>query len=69
MNPIFILLVVMAAALLWFLLSFAFPWIGKLALKIGRDAKRNIEKTEDSLTSEYYEKHEFYKKTEDKNEG
>ena len=44
MNPFFFILVFLAAVLLWFLLSFAFPWIGKIALKLWKDAEYNINK-------------------------
>lgn len=47
MNPIFVFIVIVATVLLWFLLSFAFPMIGKFVLKIWRDTKYNIDKKEE----------------------
>lgn len=38
MNPAFIILVLIALLVLWFLLSFAFPLVGKLVYKIVKDA-------------------------------
>lgn len=38
MNPIFILLVVLIAILLWFLMSFAFKPLGKLFYRLWKDA-------------------------------
>ena len=54
MNPIFVLLVILAAVLLWFLLNFAFPWIGKLTWKLWKDAEYNMRK-EEKEEKEYYE--------------
>ena len=57
MNPIFVLLVILAAVLLWFLLSFAFPWIGKLTWKLWKDAEYNMrkEEKEEKEEKDYYE--------------
>lgn len=44
MNPIFIVLVIMAAVLFWFLLSFVFPWLGRLGYRLWSDAKYNLNK-------------------------
>ncbi len=52
MNPFFVILVILAAVLLWFLLSFAFPWIGKIALMLWRDAKYNINKKDKERNDE-----------------
>ena len=38
MNPVFIVLVILAAVILWFLLAFAFKPIGKLCSRIAQDA-------------------------------
>ena len=38
MNPVLIILVILAAILLWFLLSFAFIPIGKFVSRIVKDA-------------------------------
>lgn len=46
MNPVFFIMVFLAAAILWFLLSFAFPWVGKVVLKLWNDAMYNINKTD-----------------------
>lgn len=42
MNPIFIILVITAGILLWFLLSFAFKPLGKLLIKLWDDASDSI---------------------------
>lgn len=44
MNPIFVVLVIIATILLWFLLSFAFPAIGRLSYRLWNDAKYNMDK-------------------------
>lgn len=44
MNPIFIILVIAAGILLWFLLAFAFKPFGKLLLKLWDDANDSINK-------------------------
>ena len=38
MNPVFIILVILAVIVLWFLLSFVFFPLGKLIHRIGKDA-------------------------------
>lgn len=38
MNPVFIVLVLLATVILWFFLAFAFKPIGKLCSKIVEDA-------------------------------
>ena len=38
MNPVFIILVILASILLWFLLSFAFIPFGKLIYRVVKDA-------------------------------
>lgn len=44
MNPMFVLILIIGAIILWFLLSFAFPVVGKFIFNIWKDAKHNIEK-------------------------
>lgn len=46
MNPAFIIIVILAAILLWFLLSFAFIPIGKFVYRIWKDANDNMNKKE-----------------------
>lgn len=46
MNPVFILLVILAAIAVWFLLSFAFRPLGKLLYRIWKDAVDEINKKE-----------------------
>ena len=38
MNPVFVVLVILGAILLWFLLSFVFFPLGRFIYRIGRDA-------------------------------
>lgn len=38
MNPVFVILVILAALLLWFLLSFVFYPLGKFVFRIWEDA-------------------------------
>ncbi len=42
MNPILIVLIILAAVLLWFLLSFAFKPIGRLFVRLWEDAVDEI---------------------------
>lgn len=44
MNPTLIILVLIAAVVLWFLLSFAFVPIGKIIHRIGKDAMDEMNK-------------------------
>ena len=37
MNPVFIILVILAVIVLWFLLSFVFFPLGKIIYRIGKD--------------------------------
>lgn len=48
MNPVFVLLVVLAAAAVWFLLSFAFRPIGRFFYRIWKDAVDEINKNDES---------------------
>ena len=52
MNPALIILIVIAAILLWFLLSFAFNPLGKLIYRIGKDAVDEINKEENKEKGE-----------------
>ena len=47
MRPIFILLVILGAILLWFLLSFAYKPLGKLFYRIWKDASDEINEIND----------------------
>lgn len=46
MNPVLIILVILAAVILWFLLSFAFFPFGKLIHRIWKDAVDEINREE-----------------------
>ncbi|MCI8378654.1 MAG: hypothetical protein HFH72_09070 [Lachnospiraceae bacterium] len=48
MNPAFIFLVVFAAVVVWFLLSFAFRPIGRFFYRIWKDAVDEINKKDES---------------------
>ena len=37
MNPVFVILVILAVIILWFLLSFVFFPLGKIIYRIGKD--------------------------------
>lgn len=52
MNPVFIILVILAAIILWFLLSFAFNPLGKLIYQIGKDAIDKMNKEENKEKGE-----------------
>ena len=52
MNPALIILIVIAAILLWFLLSFAFTPLGKLIYRIGKDAVDEMNKEENKEKGE-----------------
>ena len=49
MNPVFVVLVLLAGVMLWLLLSWLFPFIGTASKRIWSDAKYNMNKdnTED----------------------
>lgn len=47
MNPVFWLIIILALALLWFLLSFAFRPIGKVFFRLWKDAFDEINKIEE----------------------
>ncbi len=44
MNPIFVILVIVAGILLWFLLAFAFIPLGKLLVRLWDNASDSINK-------------------------
>lgn len=48
MNPVFIILVILGAVVLWFLLSFAFRPIGRFIYRIWKDAVDEINKNDES---------------------
>lgn len=49
MNPIFILLVILGAGLVWVIGSFLFPIIGKMALNVWKELKININEEEEDI--------------------
>ena len=52
MNPVFIILVILAVIILWFLLSFVFFPLGKLIYRIGKDAIDEINREENEEEKE-----------------
>ena len=52
MNPVFIILVLLAAVLIWFLLSFVFFPVGKLAYRLYKDAIDEINREDDGNKNE-----------------
>lgn len=48
MNLVFIFLIILAAVVLWFLLSFAFRPIGRFVYRIWEDAVDEINKIDES---------------------
>ena len=52
MNPVFVILVILGAILLWFLLSFIFFPLGKIIYGIWKDAVNEIEKTDETNEKE-----------------
>lgn len=58
MNPIFIVLVIVAGILLWFLLAFAFKPLGKLLIRLWDNANDSINK--DNTKKEEKEKKEVW---------
>lgn len=46
MTPLFFILVFIAAFIFWVLISFTFPWIGKIVKGLWDDLKYNINKEE-----------------------
>ena len=52
MNPVFIILVILAVIVLWFLLSFVFFPLGKLIYRIGKDAIDEMNREENENEEE-----------------
>ena len=48
MNPVFIVLVIAAAVVVWFMLSIAYILLGNLILKIWKNAIKKINKEDES---------------------
>lgn len=48
MNPVFVILVILAVIVLWFLLSFVFFPLGKIIYRIGKDAIDEINREENN---------------------
>lgn len=46
MNPVFFILIILGAIILWFLLSFVFFPLGKLLYRIWKDAVDEINKND-----------------------
>lgn len=46
MNPVFVILIILAAIVLWFLLSFAFFPSGRLVYRLWKDAIDEMNKEE-----------------------
>ena len=46
MNPVFVILLFVAACLLWLLLSWLFPFLGTVGKRLWEDAKYNMNKDE-----------------------
>lgn len=61
MNPVFWLLLLLAAVLLWFCLSFLYRWIGRIVWRMWKDARDEIQQLEQDEEQEMRkgeEKHE-----------
>ncbi len=61
MNPVFWLLLLLAAVLLWFCLSFLYRWIGRIVWRLWKDARDEIQQLEQDEEQEMRkgeEKHE-----------
>lgn len=52
MNPVFWLLILLGAALLWLLLSFLFRPLGRVSKRLVDDAKREMFEEEKNKTNE-----------------
>lgn len=48
MNPVLVFLVIVAAIILWFLLSFVFVPFGRFISRIGKDALEEMNKDENN---------------------
>ena len=61
MNPVFWLLLLLAAVLLWFCLSVLYRWIGRIVWRLWKDARDEIQQLEQDEEQEMRkgeEKHE-----------
>ena len=52
MNPVFVILVILAVIILWFLLSFVFFPLGKIIYRIGKDAIDEMNREENEEEKE-----------------
>ena len=52
MNPVFVILVILTAIILWFLLSFVFFPLGKFICRIGKDAIDEMNREENEEEKE-----------------
>lgn len=52
MNPAFIIIVIIVAALIWVTLSYAFTDIGKIVKDLFRQVEKDIEKDEEDFQEE-----------------
>lgn len=52
MNPVFVILVILAVIVLWFLLSFVFFPLGKIIYRIGKDAIDEMNREENEEEKE-----------------
>lgn len=58
MNPAFIIILIIAVVVLWFLLSFLFRPMGKFTYRIYKDAVDEMNKTENDKKQEGNQKNE-----------
>lgn len=56
MNPVFWLLIILAAVALWFLLAFVFYPLGRFLWRIGSDAMEELNKDDKKNNDERKEK-------------
>lgn len=52
MNPAFVIIVIIVAALIWVTLSYAFTDIGKIVKDLFRQVEKDIEKDEEDFQEE-----------------
>ena len=52
MNPAFVIIVIIVAALIWVTLSYAFTDIGKIVKDLFKQVKKDIEKDEEDFQEE-----------------
>lgn len=53
MNPVLLILLIIAACLLWLLLSWLFPFFGTIGKRLWDDAKYNMNKDNEKETNEH----------------